>query len=214
MQAHASISSPGPYRSRGRLTYWPAVPEAIPAPERCLRTCAGHAAFGWGRPSVAGARCGCGRVRGAGRPARGVAGVGVAPAQVILHSPGRDGVVAVVGAADDKGAQWPELRSAGCLPARKRVSAKYPAHSRRDRPSASMHTDLQAARERGPCLAGAGSGWPGSLPPEAGASSPAGKANQSARPSLMPLSFGASVSSMWPMWPKASSIGSIRPDAV
>jgi hypothetical protein len=40
----------------------------------------------------------------------GVAGVGVAPGQVVLQAPGQHGVVGVVRAADDEGAQRPELR--------------------------------------------------------------------------------------------------------
>jgi hypothetical protein len=39
----------------------------------------------------------------------GVAGVGVAPAQVCLEPPGRRGVAFVVGVAHHKGAQRPEL---------------------------------------------------------------------------------------------------------
>src|SRR4051794_38011784 len=63
-----------------------------------------------GGPSVAGVRCGCGLARGAGRPGHRVAGVGVTPAQVVLEPPGQDGMVRVVRAAHDKGAQGPELR--------------------------------------------------------------------------------------------------------
>src|SRR5262245_56166257 len=40
----------------------------------------------------------------------GVAGVGVGPAQVVMQAAGQGGVVAVVGSAQDKRAQGPELR--------------------------------------------------------------------------------------------------------
>jgi hypothetical protein len=40
----------------------------------------------------------------------GVAGVGVAPAQVVLHAAGQDGVAGLVRSAQDKGADRPELR--------------------------------------------------------------------------------------------------------
>jgi len=39
-----------------------------------------------------------------------VAGVGVTPGQVLLKEAGEHGVVRVVRAAHDEGAQWPELR--------------------------------------------------------------------------------------------------------
>jgi hypothetical protein len=40
----------------------------------------------------------------------GVAGVVVAPAQVVLHLAGQHGVIGMVGAAEDEGPQRPELR--------------------------------------------------------------------------------------------------------
>ena len=61
-------------------------------------------------PSVAGVRCGCGRVRGAGRPGVGVAGVGVAPGEVGLQAARQHRVIGVIGAAHHEGPQRPELR--------------------------------------------------------------------------------------------------------
>src|ERR1035441_8758298 len=65
---------------------------------------------GPGGPSGAGVRCDPGAFASLGGQDVGVAGVGVAPAQVIVQAAGQHRVAAVVGSADDKGAQGPELR--------------------------------------------------------------------------------------------------------